>query len=151
MLVGGEGNSYAIIDLPSSKIDAKDKLSLSDIENYARPARRVEPDLQRGVEADARLLLRPWHARRRLDEGSRNVPATGGPREPSRRLTYILGEMIGELNTGHTYVGGGEYPKAERIALGLLGAKIQRDPSTATTGSSRSSKDRTGTGPSAPP
>ena len=43
-------------------------------------------------------------------------------------LTYILGEMIGELSTGHTYVGGGEMPHAERIKTGLLGAKIERDP-----------------------
>ena len=42
-------------------------------------------------------------------------------------LTYIIGEMIGELNVGHTYVGGGEYPKPKRITTGLLGAEIQRD------------------------
>ena len=24
-------------------------------------------------------------------------------------LTYIIGEMIGELNSGHCYVGGGDY------------------------------------------
>jgi tricorn protease len=42
-------------------------------------------------------------------------------------LTYIIGEMIGELNIGHAYVGGGDYPKAERIKLGLLGALITRD------------------------
>ena len=35
--------------------------------------------------------------------------------------------MIGELNLGHCYVGGGDYPKPERIPLGLLGAKIVRD------------------------
>jgi tricorn protease len=42
-------------------------------------------------------------------------------------LTYIIGEMIGELNVGHTYVGGGEYPKPKRITTGLLGAEIERD------------------------
>jgi len=35
--------------------------------------------------------------------------------------------MISELNVGHTYVGGGEYPKPKRIAMGLLGAEIKRD------------------------
>jgi tricorn protease len=44
-------------------------------------------------------------------------------------LTYIIGEMIGELSVGHAYVGGGDYPKADRIQLGLLGAKISRDSS----------------------
>lgn len=44
-------------------------------------------------------------------------------------LTYIIGELIGELNCGHAYVGGGDYPKAERIAMGLLGAEIVKDAS----------------------
>ncbi|MFI5252972.1 MAG: PDZ domain-containing protein [Bacteroidota bacterium] len=43
-------------------------------------------------------------------------------------LTYIIGEVIGELSTGHTYVGGGDYPKAKRIPTGLLGAQLERDP-----------------------
>ena len=42
-------------------------------------------------------------------------------------LTYVIGEMIGELNAGHSYVGGGDLPKPERIKLGLLGAQISRD------------------------
>ena len=28
-------------------------------------------------------------------------------------LTYIIGEMIGELNVGHAYVGGGDMPKVD--------------------------------------
>jgi tricorn protease len=36
-------------------------------------------------------------------------------------LTYVLGEMIGELATGHTYVGGGEMPRPEASGVGLLG------------------------------
>ena len=44
-------------------------------------------------------------------------------------LTFIIGEMIGELNIGHAYVGGGDLPKPERISLGLLGAVIQPDAS----------------------
>jgi tricorn protease len=45
-------------------------------------------------------------------------------------LTYLLGEMIGELNNGHTYVAGGERPDTPRIKLGLLGAEVSRDPAT---------------------
>ena len=44
-------------------------------------------------------------------------------------LTYIIGELIGELSVGHAYVGGGDVPKTERIPLGLLGAKVSRDAS----------------------
>src|SRR5262249_14246137 len=45
-------------------------------------------------------------------------------------LTYLLGELIGELNIGHAYVGGGERPDTPRIKLGLLGAELSRDPAT---------------------
>ncbi len=44
-------------------------------------------------------------------------------------LSYIIGELIGELNVGHAYVGGGDYPKAERIPMGLLGARLEKDVS----------------------
>jgi tricorn protease len=43
-------------------------------------------------------------------------------------LTYVIGEMIGELNAGHTYVGGGDLPRVERIPMGTLGARLERDP-----------------------
>ncbi len=45
-------------------------------------------------------------------------------------LTYLLGELIGELNSGHAYVAGGERPDTPRIKLGLLGAEFSRDPAT---------------------
>ena len=44
-------------------------------------------------------------------------------------LDYIIGEMIGELNVGHSYVSGGDIPRAERIQMGLLGAQLSRDAS----------------------
>ena len=39
-------------------------------------------------------------------------------------LTYTIGEMIGELNVGHAYVGGGDAPEIEDIEIGLLGRGI---------------------------
>jgi tricorn protease len=45
-------------------------------------------------------------------------------------LTYLLGELIGELNSGHTYVAGGERPDTPRVKLGLLGAELSRDPAS---------------------
>ncbi|MCB1129206.1 MAG: PDZ domain-containing protein, partial [Verrucomicrobiae bacterium] len=42
-------------------------------------------------------------------------------------LSYVIGELIGEINLGHCYVGGGDYPQAERVPLGLLGARLSRD------------------------
>jgi tricorn protease len=42
-------------------------------------------------------------------------------------LTYILGEMIGELSNSHTYVGGGDYPPIDKVNVGLLGADFAAD------------------------
>ncbi len=44
-------------------------------------------------------------------------------------LTYLIGELIGELNVGHAYVNSGDRPSAERIPLGLLGAVFSRHES----------------------
>ncbi len=44
-------------------------------------------------------------------------------------LSYIMGEMIGELNIGHAYVGGGDRPTPEKIYMGLLGANMSKDAS----------------------
>ncbi len=42
-------------------------------------------------------------------------------------LNYLLGELVGELGTGHTYVGGGDLPKVERVPVGTLGADLRLD------------------------
>lgn len=41
-------------------------------------------------------------------------------------LSYIIGELIGELNAGHCYVGGGELPAVKKIPLGQLGVVLER-------------------------
>lgn len=42
-------------------------------------------------------------------------------------LTYIMGEMIGELSNSHTYVGGGDFPELPKVNVGLLGADYETD------------------------
>ena len=45
-------------------------------------------------------------------------------------LTYILGEMIGELSNSHTYVGGGDYPDLHPVNVGLLAVDFEADQSS---------------------
>jgi tricorn protease len=124
------GNDFAIVDPPTAKLDlAEKKLSLADLKvTLDRPAEWAQifhecwrqmrdffyaPNLH-GVDWPAmRARYEPLlaHVRHRGD------------------LTYVIGEMIGELNAGHAYVGGGDLPKPERVPLGLLGARISRDAS----------------------
>jgi tricorn protease len=42
-------------------------------------------------------------------------------------LNYIIGELISELNTSHTYIGGGDMPMTSRINVGLLGCDYTVD------------------------
>jgi len=42
-------------------------------------------------------------------------------------LTYVLGEMIGELSNSHTYVGGGDFPDLHPVNVGLLGVDFEAD------------------------
>ena len=42
-------------------------------------------------------------------------------------LNYLIGEMIGELGNSHTYVGGGDELRGQRVATGLLGVDFGVD------------------------
>ncbi len=42
-------------------------------------------------------------------------------------LDYIFGEMVGEINVGHTYVNWGDFKRVKRVDTGLLGADIVAD------------------------
>jgi tricorn protease len=124
------GSDLAILDLPSAKLDLTDrKLSLSDLK--VRLDRRAEWNQiynecwrqMRDFLFDPKLHGVDWAGMRRRYE-----PLLAHVQHRAD-LTFIIGEMIGELNIGHAYVGGGDLPKPERIPLGLLGAVIQPDAS----------------------
>ena len=42
-------------------------------------------------------------------------------------LDYIFGELVGELNVGHTYVNWGDFERVPRLNTGLLGAEFEAD------------------------
>ena len=119
-------NRYAIIDLPERAVEISDHLNLENMRvNLDRRAEWLQifeeswrqmrdflyADNLHGVDWEhIRELYRPMAeaARHRLD------------------LTYVIGEMIGELNVGHAYVGGGDVPEPDRVQVGLLGAELSR-------------------------
>lgn len=127
MLVGKDRGFY-IIDVPKGKIELKDRLDLSG----------MEVNLDRRQEWE-QIYTECWRQMREFfyDPNMHGVDWEGVRKkyEPlvayvnhRADLTYIIGEMIGELNVGHTYVGGGDMPRAKRIQTGLLGARLERDP-----------------------
>ncbi len=129
MLVGAEGG-YAIVDLPAAKTEFKEWLNLGDMkiqldrraewnQIYAECWRQMRDFL-----FDPHMHGVDWPAVRA--KYSVLLPFVNTRAD----LTYVIGEMIGELNIGHAYVGGGDTQKPERIPLGLLGAQLERDPDT---------------------
>jgi tricorn protease len=42
-------------------------------------------------------------------------------------LTYILGDMLGEITAQHVYIGGGDRPEVRQVSVGLLGADYTID------------------------
>ncbi|MDZ7291454.1 MAG: PDZ domain-containing protein, partial [candidate division KSB1 bacterium] len=129
MLVGQE-KSYAIIDLPKAKIEIKEKLNLSAMEmrlNRHEEWRQIFNECWRQMRDffyDPNMHGVNWPAQR--EKYGALVPYVNHRND----LTFLLGEMVSELNVGHTYVGGGDRPSARRINTGLLGAELERDAVT---------------------
>ncbi len=121
------GSDYAIVDLPAQETEPDPKLDLS---NMKVRLDRTEEWVQIFHESWRQMrdfLYAPnlhgvdWEAVR---ENYRPLVDHVAHRND---LTYIIGEMIGELNVGHAYVGGGDRPQPERIQMGRLGAELERD------------------------
>ena len=122
---------YAIIDVPKDKIETKD---------HEMKIEGLDMQLDRHAEWK-QIYFEAWRQMRDfffsptmngIDwKAMRDKYAALLPFVNHRNdLTYLLGELIGELNNGHTYVAGGERPDTPRIKLGLLGADVSRDPAT---------------------
>ena len=126
MLVA-QGGSYSIIDLPTAKIDLSEHLNVADMRVILD--RKAEWNQifnecwrqMRDFFYDPSLHRVDWPLMKKRYGAL--LPFVNHRAD----LTYIIGEMIGELNIGHAYVGGGDYPHADRVQQGLLGAKLARD------------------------
>jgi tricorn protease len=122
---------YAIIDLPKEKLETKDhELKLTGL----------DMQLDRHAEWN-QIYFEAWRQMRDFFysptmngvdwKAMRDKYAALLPFVNHRNdLTYLIGELIGELNNGHAYVAGGERPETPRIKLGLLGAELSRDAAT---------------------
>ena len=131
MLVRSAGG-FAIVDLPAGKLEVGDRrMSLADLKvalDRTAEWQQIFNESWRQMRDfffDANLHRVDWPAMKQ-----RYAPLVAHVRHRAD-LTYIIGEMIGELNAGHAYVGGGDMPKAERVPMGLLGARFERHASGA--------------------
>jgi tricorn protease len=126
-MLAGHGGTFAIMDLPTAKLDMSETLNLSDLKiNLDREAEWTQ------IYNECWRQMRDFfYAPNMNGVDWAKVRRNYEPLIPFVRhradLTYIIGEMISELSAGHTYVGGGDMPRKQRIPLGLLGAVIEKD------------------------
>ena len=121
------GKDYFISDLRPSIEAGKGKLDLSKM------VMRIDPRKEwRQIYFDAWRIMRDWF----YDPKMHHVDWTAMrdkykvllPYVAHRTdLDYILGELVGELNCGHTYIFRGDMPKVDRVPVGLLGCELKAD------------------------
>lgn len=129
MLVKKDDNFY-IIDLPKSGMELKDNVSLSDMKIWVDKKAEWQEIFDESWRQMRDFFYDPdmhkvnW--KKMHEKYSSLVPYVNHRAD----LTYIIGEMIGELSIGHAYVGGGDVPELTKIKTGLLGAQLSKDASS---------------------
>ncbi len=122
-------NKYAMIDLPSSKISFEKTIDLSDLKVWVNNRQEWKQIYDEAWRQMRDFFYMPnmhgldWKAMH--DKYAIMLPYVNNRND----LTYLIGEMIGELSIGHAYINGGERKPVDRINLGLLGARISKDAS----------------------
>ncbi len=128
-LVYRAGSSYGVVDVGSKASVGDGEIDLGAVRvkvdrnqeffQIFDEAWRVERDWF----YDAKMHGLDWEATRQ--KYRRFVPDCGNRSD----LNYLIGEMIAELNIGHTYVWGGDIARnARRVRTGMLGATFAADP-----------------------
>jgi len=126
------GHDYSIVDTPTGKLELKPetKLDLSGLEmrlDHQAEWMQVFDESWRQMRD---FFYAPnmhgvdWPAMRK------KYGALAATVTTRNDLTYLIGEMIGELHIGHSYVGTGDRPDTPKIKTGLLGAQVSRDPAS---------------------
>ncbi len=122
-----QGKSYSMIDLPSSKVNTEKYIELSDLKVWVNNRQEWKQIYDEAWRQMRDFFYMPnmhgvdWKAMH--DKYAVMLPWVNNRND----LTYLIGEMIGELSIGHAYIGGGERKPVEKISLGLLGAQLSRD------------------------
>ncbi|MDH6392172.1 tricorn protease [Parabacteroides sp. PFB2-12] len=120
---------YYVMDIPSGKADLKEAVDLSNMKiavDYPQEWAQIFDEAWRAFRDG--FYLENMHE---VDwKAMKTKYAALLPYVKTRLdLNYVIGELIGELNVGHSYVNPGETQRAKRIPTGLLGAEISRDKS----------------------
>lgn len=128
MFISNRGKYY-VIGLPQSPVKLSESVNTSNMKVWVDPKKEWKQIFTESWRQMRDFFYAPnmhgldWPAIH--DKYAQLVPYVNDRHD----LTYLIGEMIGELSTGHTYVSGGDKFEAPRINMGLLGAELSKDKS----------------------
>jgi len=129
-MIARQNGKYGIIDLPKDKVQLTETIDLSGMQvmtDYAREWNQIYDESWRQMRDFfyvENMHGVDWEAMRAKYEVL--VPHVNHRND----LTYIIGELIGELSVGHAYVNSPpDLAGPDRIQTGLLGAKLAKDAS----------------------
>jgi len=129
MIVSMRGRKLAIIDAPKGKVKPTKFIDRSDMEMNLNRGEEWKQIFNESYRQMRDFFYTPnMHGVDWAGMRDRFAPLVEHVNHRND-LTYIIGEMIGELNVGHAYVGGGDRPQPKRTQTGLLGAELERDAS----------------------
>lgn len=124
-----KGNRLYVTDIPSGRVDLSDPVNLSNMKitvDYPQEWAQIFDEAWRAYRDGfyvSNMHGMDWKA-------IKKKYAVLLPFVKTRLdLNYVIGEMIGELCSGHAYVNPGETERPDRVKTGLLGAEISRDKS----------------------
>ena len=121
------GNNFGIIDLSEGKNPGDGKLELGGMKAFIDPKKewaQIFNDawrIERDFFYDPNMHGVDWEAVR---ERYKKLLPYVVDRED---LNFVISEMVGELNSSHTYVGGGDIDEPESVPVGLLGVDFELD------------------------
>ena len=128
-MVVSKGKKMQVIDLPSSTIKIDKPIDISGLkvwvnkhEEWAQIYKEAWRQM-RDFFYDENMHGVDWNAM--YDKYAVLVPYVNNRND----LNYLIGELIGELNIGHAYTGGGDRTMPVRYKTGLLGAQLSKDES----------------------
>jgi tricorn protease len=124
-----DGDAWGIVDIEADKKSGDGKIKTDGLMALVDPRQEWMQmfdeawRLERDFYYDPKMGGLDWKAM-----GERYRPLVPYVAHRSD-LNYILGELIGELSTSHSYVGGGDMPDVPRTGVGLLGVDWAMDNS----------------------
>ncbi|MGE5143618.1 MAG: S41 family peptidase [Acidobacteriota bacterium] len=125
LLYGAPGDSYGIVATDGKASVGDGKLDLSTMQIYVDPRAEWRQMFEEFWRVERDFFYDPgmhgadWPA---IRERYRPWLAYVGHRDD---LNYLIAQMMGEMVVGHSFVGGGDMPRIDTVAVGLLGADYQ--------------------------